>query len=241
MFRPGGPTFFELLDQAMSETTAGYDKLAPKFDRTPFRTPDPILVAMARRAAEKKPIRAALDLCCGTGAAMLHLRPYVGDRIVGIDLSAGMLDVARTTLDGARGTATTELVQGDALDLPARFDGAFDLVTCTGAFGHVEVRDEHRLLVGIRRVLAPGGRFVFVTAPPPGPFDAWFWLAHGFNAAMHVRNALFSPKFVMYYLTFAWPAAEKRLVQAGFEPVARHGLFPAPYSRYVYVEATRRE
>jgi len=240
MFRPGGPTFRELLDQAMSETTEGYDKLAPKFDRTPFRTPDAMLVEMARKAAEK-PIGTALDLCCGTGAAMLHLRPYCDTRIVGLDLSAGMLEVARRTLEGSGGTAEVELVQGDALDLPPRFARTFDLVTCTGAFGHIEVRDEHRLLVGVRRALKEGGRFVFVTAPPPGPFDPWFWLAHGFNAAMHVRNALFSPKFVMYYLTFLWPAAQKRLEAAGFTVVARHGLFPAPYSRYVYVEATRRE
>lgn len=240
MFRPGGPTFLELLDQAMSETTEGYDKLAPKFDRTPFRTPDAMLVEMARKAAEK-PIFSALDLCCGTGAAMLHLRPYCATRIVGLDLSAGMLDVARKTLEGSGGTAPIELVQGDALDLPPSFEGAFDLVTSTGAFGHIEVRDEHRFLVGIRRALKEGGRFVFVTAKPPGPFDAWFWLAHGFNAAMHVRNALRSPKFVMYYLTFMWPGVKRRLEGAGFTVTARHGLFPAPYSRYVYVEATRRE
>ena len=240
MFQRGGPSLLELLDQAMSSTTTGYDKLAPKFDKTPFRTPDVFLREMVRQAA-KIEIGSALDLCCGTGAAMAQLRPYCKDRVVGLDLSAGMLAVAEGSLASAGGTATVSLVQGDALDLPRSFDGAFDLVTCTGAFGHIEERDEHRFLVGIRRSLKPGGRFVFLTGPRPSALGRWFWLAHGFNAAMHVRNALFSPKFIMIYLTFLWPSAKRRLEAAGFTVEARHGLFPKPFSRGVYVEATRRE
>lgn len=240
MFQRGGPTLFELLDQALSSTTGGYDKLAPKFDKTPFRTPDVLLREMARQAA-KTEIHDALDLCCGTGAAMLHLRPYCKNRVVGLDLSAGMLAIAQRSLMTAGGTARVDLVQGDALDLPRSFEGAFDLITSTGAFGHIEERDEHRFLVGIRRALKKGGRFVFVTGPSPSPLGAWFWLAHGFNAAMHVRNALRSPKFIMIYLTFLWPGVKRRLEAAGFTVEARHGVFEEPHSRGVYVEATRRE
>lgn len=240
MFQKGGPSFFELLDQGLSGMTEGYDKLAPKFDKTPFRTPDDVLETFARRVA-KKPIRAALDLCCGTGAAMQHLRPYCDERVVGLDLSRGMLDVAERTLRATPGNVPFELVQGDALALPRTFDGAFDLVTSTGAFGHIEERDEHRFLVEIRRSLAKGGRFAFVTGRPPKPTSPWFWLAHGFNAAMHVRNAVRSPKFVMIYLTFLWPAVQKKLERAGFTVEVEHGLFTKPYERAVYVEATRRE
>jgi SAM-dependent methyltransferase len=240
MFQRGGPTLLELLDQAMSSTTTGYDKLAPKFDKTPFRTPDALLREVARQAA-KTDIGSALDLCCGTGAAMLHLRPYCRERVVGLDLSAGMLSVAENALSTSGGTAEVELVQGDALHLPSSFDGAFDVVTSTGAFGHIEERDEHRFLVGIRRALKPGGRFVFVTGPLPSVLGPWFWLAHGFNAAMHVRNALRTPKFVMIYLTFSWPGAKRKLEAAGFTVEARHGLFEKPFARAVYVEATRRE
>ena len=38
MFSPGGPTFRELMQQALASTERGYDLLAPKFDLTPFRT-----------------------------------------------------------------------------------------------------------------------------------------------------------------------------------------------------------
>ncbi len=237
MFQPGGPTLLELLDQALSSTTAGYDKLAPKFDKTPFRTPDSVLAVMAREIGEERSVGSALDLCCGTGAAMVHLRPLCRERIVGIDLSEGMLAVAGMAVRGARGTAAVELVRGDVLALSE--DSSFDLVTSTGAFGHIEERDEPAFLGGIFRALKPGGRFVFVTGRPPPPTSAWFWLAHGFNAAMHVRNAVLSPKFIMIYLTFLWPEVRAKLEAAGFRVDARMGLFPSPYERGVLVTATR--
>jgi hypothetical protein len=43
MFHPQGPTFWELARQVLSSTERGYDLLAPKFDFTPFRTPEEIL------------------------------------------------------------------------------------------------------------------------------------------------------------------------------------------------------
>ena len=48
MFHPKGPSFFELVEQALSSTERGYDLLAPKFDYTPFRTPDEILEVVRR-------------------------------------------------------------------------------------------------------------------------------------------------------------------------------------------------
>src|SRR5829696_9130822 len=95
MFHPRGPTFWELARQALSSTERGYDLLAPKFDYTPFRTPDVVLETCAACLGEPRSIDAALDLCCGTGAAMHVLRPLCRQRVVGIDMSQGMLDVAR--------------------------------------------------------------------------------------------------------------------------------------------------
>src|SRR5450755_4376424 len=91
MFHPDGPSFVELLKQALSSTERGYDMLAPKFDRTPFRTPDEILEPMAREVGLAGSVRDALDVMCGTGAAMAWLRPLCTERVAGIDFSAGML------------------------------------------------------------------------------------------------------------------------------------------------------
>ncbi|HEX3345895.1 MAG TPA: class I SAM-dependent methyltransferase, partial [Polyangiaceae bacterium] len=215
MFHPDGLSLLELLRQALSSTEAGYDLLAPKFDATPFRTPGAILAPIAREVARGGSVRDALDVMCGTGAAMAALRPWCTERVVGMDFSAGMLAEARVRVSQAPGGAAVELVRGDVLTMG--FDRAFDVVVCTGAFGHILERDEPVLLGNVQRALRPGGRFVFPTAEPPTPGQPGFWLGHAFNAAMRVRNALLSPPFVMYYLTMLWPAVRAKLERAGFD------------------------
>ena len=241
MYHPDGPTFLELMRQALTSTERGYDLIAPKFDRTPFRTPDPVLDAMMRAIADDTsaaaPIRAALDVCCGTGAAMSHLRALCKERVTGLDFSQGMLDEARRRVTAAPGDAAVELVRGDALALP--FSSEFDIATCVGAFGHILPEDEERFVAGIARALRPGGRFVFATGEmPPLSAGSW-WLARSFNAVMRVRNAVLRPQFIMYYLTFLWPGVRARLEHAGFRVEARRGLCPAPYDRVIVVIATK--
>ena len=237
MYHPEGPTFLELMRQALSSTERGYDLIAPKFDRTPFRTPDPVLEAMVMVIGEPRSIGAALDVCCGTGAAMRHLRPLCRDRVVGIDMSQGMLDEARRRLSDAPGEAKIDLVRGDALALP--YDREMDVVTSVGAFGHVLPEDEDRFVAGIARALRPGGRFVFATGRRPKPSQPWFWMAHGFNAVMRVRNAVLKPQFIMYYLTFLWPEVRALLERHGLRPEAHEGLCPAPYERAIIVVAKK--
>lgn len=210
MFGSQGPTLIELARQALSSTERGYDLLAPKFDHTPFRTPDVVVDAVGRQLAAGPPPRLGLDLCCGTGAGAKMLRRLCSELVVGLDISSGMLDVGRRRLDGAE----VRWVRADAMAPP--FGPVFDVVVCLGALGHVVAADQPRFIAEVARVLRPGGRFVFVTSYPPGPASAEFWLAHGFNAAMRVRNAMISPPFVMYYLTFLLPDVRRQLEEAGF-------------------------
>src|SRR5688500_16214990 len=95
MFSPQGPSLRELCVQALSSVERGYDLLAPKFDHTPFRTPEGILDATAHALAEFGPFSNGLDVCCGTGAGMLVLRSLCRGRMTGVDFSAGMLAQAR--------------------------------------------------------------------------------------------------------------------------------------------------
>src|SRR5262245_782509 len=139
MFHPQGPTFWELTVQALSSTERGYDLLAPKFDYTPFRTPDDVLQRVADDIRPLGPFAACLDVCCGTGAAMRIFRPVCRDRVVGLDMSAGMLAVGRKLLADAPGAARLEFVRGNALAMP--FEAEFDLAVCFGAFGHILVHD----------------------------------------------------------------------------------------------------
>ncbi|AGC48741.1 hypothetical protein MYSTI_07469 [Myxococcus stipitatus DSM 14675] len=238
MFHPQGPTFLELAGQALTSVERGYDLLAPKFDYTPFRTPDPVLRASIDALGSTDSIGTALDVCCGTGAAMRVLRPLAREHVVGIDVSQGMLDEARRRLAEAPGTAGFRFIRGDALEMT--FDAEFDVVTCFGAFGHILEEDEPRLLRGIHRALRPGGRFLFVTGHPPSPLRPGYWVAKGFNAALRVRNALWKPPFVMYYLTFLVPRARALLEAEGFTVEVRDGILPEPFTPLATVIATKR-
>jgi ubiquinone/menaquinone biosynthesis C-methylase UbiE len=237
MFHPKGPTFWELAVQALSSTQRGYDLLAPKFDYTPFRTPQPLLDAVGVHLQALGPFDAGLDLCCGTGAGMALLRPHCRQRVAGIDFSQGMLDVARQLTAEAPGAAQLEFVRGDVLAMP--FGAEFDIAVSFGAFGHILQHDEPRFVAEIARVLKPGGRFVFITTHMPSLISPHYWMSRLFNGAMRVRNFLIKPPFIMYYLTFLLPKVENLLRRHGFEVEVRDMGFKGFWSAARLVIATR--
>jgi ubiquinone/menaquinone biosynthesis C-methylase UbiE len=208
MFSPQGPSLRELCVQALSSVERGYDLLAPKFDQTPFRTPESILGATADALCELGPFGAGLDVCCGTGAGMLVLRPLCQGRITGVDFSAGMLARARGEYPDA------SWVQADARALV--FGGGFDLAVTFGALGHFLPAERPALFEGVYRALRPGGLFTFPIGAPPPLTSFWYWATLGFDLAMRVRNAVWRPPFVMYYRTSPLPAVHDDLTAAGF-------------------------
>jgi ubiquinone/menaquinone biosynthesis C-methylase UbiE len=208
VFSPQGPSLRELCVQALSSVEHGYDLLAPKFDHTPFRTPENILDATAQALSELGPFGRGLDLCCGTGAGMRVLGSLCQGRITGVDFSAGMLAQAR----GAHPDATW--VRADALALP--FAEGFDLVVSLGALGHFLPDERPALFEGAYRALRPGGLLALPIGMPPPLTSVWHWATLGFDLAMRVRNAVWRPPFVMYYRTSPVPAVRDDLTAAGF-------------------------
>ncbi|MEU2424309.1 class I SAM-dependent methyltransferase [Streptomyces sp. NPDC007851] len=212
MFSPEGPSLRELAVQALSSVERGYDLLAPKFDHTPFRTPDPVLAAVAEALTPLGPFEDGLDLCCGTGAGLDVLARVCRTSVTGADFSAGMLDVARR-LPPPAGPAVS-WVRADARALP--FEAAFDLVVSFGAFGHFLPRELPGLFGQVQAALRPGGTFAFPVLAPPRPTGPGFWTLLGFDAVMRVRNALWRPPFVMYYRAFRLGTVLRELERAGF-------------------------
>ncbi|MBP88729.1 MAG: SAM-dependent methyltransferase [Planctomycetaceae bacterium] len=229
MFHPNGPTFLELARQALSSTQRGYDLLAAKFDYTPFRTPDELLESVATHIGESDSMDSALDVCCGTGAAMRMLRPLCRERVVGIDFSHNMMAVARQRIADAPGDASMDFVMGNVLEMP--FEEEFDLAVCFGALGHILPKDQERFVDQVASSLRPGGRFVFVTSHMPRMFSLAYWFGRCFNAAMHVRNFVIRPPFVMFYLTFLVPEAKVLLERRGFQVEVAEEVFSAPFQR----------
>ncbi|MFD4596468.1 class I SAM-dependent methyltransferase [Streptomyces sp. NPDC058464] len=220
MFSPEGPSLRELAVQALSSVERGYDLLAPKFDHTPFRTPDSVLEAVAKALAPLGPFEDGLDLCCGTGAGTEVLAQVCRHRVTGVDFSAGMLEVARRQTPPEGPDVT--YVRGDARALP--FGPDFDLVVSFGAFGHFLPRELPGLFGQVRAVLRPGGTFAFPVLAPPRPTSPGFWMLLGFDAVMRVRNALWRPPFVMYYRAFRLGDVLDELARAGFGT----DLYPLP-------------
>jgi ubiquinone/menaquinone biosynthesis C-methylase UbiE len=208
VFSPQGPSFRELCVQALSSVERGYDLLAPKFDQTPFRTPASILGGTVHALAELGPFDAGLDVCCGTGAGIGMLSSLCQGPLTGVDFSAGMLAQARSAYPEAT------WVRADARALP--FAGGFDLAVTLGALGHFLPAERPALFEGMYRALRPGGLFAVPIGASPPVTSVAHWAALGFDVAMRVRNAVWRPPFVMYYLTTPLPALREDLSAAGF-------------------------
>ncbi|MEU3463527.1 class I SAM-dependent methyltransferase [Streptomyces sp. NPDC006733] len=240
MFTSEGPTLRELAVQALSSIEHGYDLLAPKFDHTPFRTPDRFLDAVAGALRPLGPFTAGLDVCCGTGAGVGVLRELCGQRVTGVDFSAGMLAAAAAAVpaaDGREDGPSVDWVRADARALP--FTAAFDLAVSFGAFGHFLPAERPGLFAEVHRSLRPGGVFAFPLGAPLPVRSPLYWGLWGFDAAMRVRNALWRPPFVMYYRTFPLRGVRDDLVGAGFRvellPLEEFGRRPdgSPHCRLV--------
>jgi ubiquinone/menaquinone biosynthesis C-methylase UbiE len=222
VFSPHGPSARELIRQALSSVEGGYDLLAPKFDHTPFRTPDAVLDATAGALRPLGPFGRGLDVCCGTGAGLRVLSSACRGPITGVDFSTGMLAQAR------RAHPDVSWVRADVRALP--FAGAFDLAVSFGALGHFLPAERPALFAGVYRALRPGGVFAFPVAAPPPVTSRGYWALLGFDLAMRVRNALWRPPFVMYYRTSPLHALRDDLTAAGFTvttvPLAALGRCP---------------
>jgi ubiquinone/menaquinone biosynthesis C-methylase UbiE len=208
VFSPQGPSARELAAQALSSVEGGYDLLAPKFDRTPFRTPDGVLDATADALRPLGPFGRGLDVCCGTGAGLRAVMPVCQGQITGVDFSTGMLAQAR------RAHRDATWVRADVRALP--FTEAFDLAVSFGALGHFRPAERPAVFAGVYRALRPGGVFAFPIGAPPLITSRWYWALLGFDLAMRVRNAVWRPPFVMYYRTCPLPAVRGDLTASGF-------------------------
>ncbi|MDX3194479.1 class I SAM-dependent methyltransferase [Streptomyces sp. MN03-5084-2B] len=96
-----------------------------------------------------------LEVAVGTGLNLPHYPAEV--TLTGLDLSAGMLAIARDRADRLGRPVT--LREGSAHDLPFA-DAAFDTVLCT--FGLCAIPDPAAAVGEMVRVLRPGGRLVLV-------------------------------------------------------------------------------
>ena len=132
-----------------------YDRQAAQNTERSYRTPEIIqqrsrtLDALALQAGEQ-----VLDAGCGTGLLLEQMAISVGDsgRVVGVDYSPDMLDMARHR---CQDLGNVELHQGSVEQLDFESE-KFDVVSCTQTL--LYVAQVETALGEIHRVLKPHGR-----------------------------------------------------------------------------------
>lgn len=134
--------------ESPDEIARRFDERAGQYDESAFHRE---LAEAIVRFAGTGNVRSVLDMATGTGLVLRAL-PEKGIRKVGVDLSPGMIAVARGHLPEA------QLIVGDASIAPELEDASFDLVTCVTAL-HL-LPNPADALRSWRSVLAPDGRVV---------------------------------------------------------------------------------
>jgi len=111
--------------------------------------------------------KSVVDIATGTGDLAIALAKAKIEKVVGIDISKGMLGVGRQKIKAQHLAEKIDMVQADSENLPYD-DNSFDAATV--AFGVRNFENLDKGLSEIYRVLKPGGLFVILETSNPTKF-----------------------------------------------------------------------
>jgi demethylmenaquinone methyltransferase/2-methoxy-6-polyprenyl-1,4-benzoquinol methylase len=116
--------------------------------------------------SDKKP-KVILDIATGTGDLAILLAQTNAEKIIGLDISAGMLEVGKKKVEEKKLSNIIELVLGDSENMPFE-DNYFDAITV--GFGVRNFENLEKGFAEILRVLKPNGVFVILETSVPDKF-----------------------------------------------------------------------
>lgn len=108
-----------------------------------------------------------LDIATGTGDLAILMTSTSAKKIVGLDLSVGMLEVGKKKIATQNLSDKIEMVVGDSENIPFP-DNYFDAITVSFGIRNFETLEKG--LAEIYRVLKPGGIFVILETSVPTKF-----------------------------------------------------------------------
>lgn len=183
---------------------------------------------LVRMASQLKPER-ILDVATGTGdLALLLAKRIEGVSVTGVDISEGMLSVAKEKAVKRGMDGCVSFSREDALELSFdsdRFDGV------TVAFGVRNFENLERGMSELLRVLRPGGRlFVLELSMPTNRFILWFYRLYFSNILPFIGRLTSKSPTAYRYLydsveDFAKPRDFIRLLEGcGYSSCKAHSL-----------------
>lgn len=223
-----------------------FDSIAPAYDFM-----NTAMTFGLHRRWRNKALRAALkpllekpknvlDVATGTGDVAFKLHSMLPEaRITGIDLSAGMLDVARRKLESfpERERELIAFGKADCLALPYH-NCDFELITV--AYG---VRNFENLLQGLRemrRVLQPGGVLCIIELScPEGKLTGWGYNLYSRHLIPAIGRMVSGDSRAYTYLPESIAAAPQReamaaiLRKAGFTDITYKSLTFGAVTYYI--------
>lgn len=113
--------------------------------------------------SDKKP-KFILDIATGTGDLAILMSKTNAEKIIGLDISGGMLEVGRKKVEEKKLSGVIELVLGDSENIPYD-DNYFDAITV--GFGVRNFENLEKGFSEILRVLKPNGVFVILETSVP--------------------------------------------------------------------------
>jgi len=118
--------------------------------------------------SDKNP-KTVLDIATGTGDLAILMTNTTAEKIIGLDISAGMLEVGRNKIKSKNLSDKIEMILADSENMPFE-DNTFDAITV--AFGVRNFENLEKGLAEILRVLKPNGIFVILetSIPDKTPF-----------------------------------------------------------------------
>ncbi|GAA4268186.1 bifunctional demethylmenaquinone methyltransferase/2-methoxy-6-polyprenyl-1,4-benzoquinol methylase UbiE [Hyunsoonleella aestuarii] len=108
--------------------------------------------------------KTVLDIATGTGDLAINLAKTNAEKIIGLDISSGMLEIGKEKIKKKNLEARIEMILGDSENMPFE-DNTFDAITV--AFGIRNFETLEKGLKEILRVLKPNGTFVILETSMP--------------------------------------------------------------------------